>query len=67
MAGNEHVPVAAPQAGLHVLGQRQLPIGLIDGNMKYIYDFNLDRAELYGFWNDIHACRWSFSRPISAA
>jgi arylsulfatase A-like enzyme len=22
-------------------------LGLIDGNMKYIYDFNLDRAELY--------------------
>ncbi len=27
-------------------------LGLIDGNMKYIYDFNLDRAELYDLTTD---------------
>jgi arylsulfatase A-like enzyme len=28
-------------------GNGNYVLGLIDGNMKYIYDFNLDRAELY--------------------
>ncbi len=33
-------------------GNGNYVLGLIDGNMKYIYDFNLDRAELYNLAAD---------------
>jgi arylsulfatase A-like enzyme len=35
-------------------GNGNYVLGLIDGNMKYIYDFNTDRAELYDLAADPH-------------
>ena len=47
MAGNEHVPVAARQASLHVLGQRKLPVGADRREHEIHLRFQPDRAELY--------------------
>jgi arylsulfatase A-like enzyme len=42
-------------------------LGLIDGNMKYIYDFNLDRAELYDLATDPYEHNNLSSDPTYAA